>query len=291
MTGPRAAATVTVTVVVPARDAAATIDAQLAALAAQDFEGPFEVIVADNGSTDDTAARARAWADRIPVLRVVDASSRPGPAHARNVGVAAASADRVLCCDADDIADRAWVRRLAGALDHADAVAGGTVELRGSAPSAAAEPRPFGTAGFGFLPGLIGASCGFRRPVWAAVGGFDESYPTCEDLAFAWTLQLHGCSLVQEPDGFVHYRRPSTPSVVLRTWYRYGRYQPLLMREFGPAGLRREPLTRVLAGWSRIVLRSYRLLGGDDARREWLRDLGRRAGRVVGSVRTRTLYL
>lgn len=285
---------VPVTVVIPARDAASTIDAQLAALAAQDHDGPLHVVVADNGSIDDTAARARAWVDRLPLLRVVDASARPGPAFARNTGTAAATTELVLLCDADDVADPAFVRRLCAALETADAVAGGTVAFRGTPPTSAPAPPAFGTGGFGFLPALMSSSCGYRTAAWAAVGGFDDdAFPvaTCEDIDFAWRLQLAGFTLVQEPAGFVHYREPASARRVLRTWYRYGRYMPVLQARFGPAGMRPEPLRRVIAGWARLLLHCHRLAGPDAARRRWCRDLGRRVGRLVGSIRTGTRYL
>ena len=67
-----------VSVVIPARNAAATIDDQLEALAAQEVDDPWEVVVSDNGSRDTTAARARAWASRLNSLRVVDASGASG---------------------------------------------------------------------------------------------------------------------------------------------------------------------------------------------------------------------
>lgn len=283
-----------VTVVIPARNAAATIDAQLASLADQDHDGPLHVIVADNGSTDDTVARVEAWTDRFADLRVVDASARRGPAYARNVGTGAATTELVLLCDADDVADRAYVRRLAAALAEADAVAGGTVPFRGVVPAGAPAPRAFGTAGFGFLPGLMSCSCGYRKDAWAAVDGFDvDRFPvaTCEDIDLAWRLQLAGFTLVQEPAGFVYYREPASARQVLRTWYRYGRYMPLLRQRFGAAGLRSDPARRVVAAWVRLVIHAYRLLGPDPARRLWCRDAGRRVGRLVGSVTARTPYL
>lgn len=285
---------VAVTVVIPARDAAATIDAQLRALAAQDHDGPVHVIVADNGSTDGTAAAALAWGDRFAELRVVDASARRGPAFARNFGTAEATTELVVLCDADDIAHPSYVRRLVAALAAADAVAGGTVAFRGAPPADGATPAPFGTAGFGFLPGLMSSSCGYRRTAWEAVGGFDaDRFPvaTCEDIDFAWRLQLAGFTLAQEPAGYVYYREPATAWKVTRTWYRYGRYMPLLLERFRDAGLRPEPTRRVLAGWARLVIHGYRLVGGDAARRRWCRDAGRRAGRLVGSVRTGARYL
>ena len=55
----------------PARNAARWLPQQLAALAAQDVPGPWEVVWADNGSCDATRQLAASWRDRLP-LRVVD---------------------------------------------------------------------------------------------------------------------------------------------------------------------------------------------------------------------------
>src|SRR5205085_1106951 len=84
-----------VSVVVPARDAARTLPATLAALHAQELDQPFEVVVADAGSTDETAALARRAG-----ARVADAGP-VGPGEARNAGVAQASADLLAFTDAD----------------------------------------------------------------------------------------------------------------------------------------------------------------------------------------------
>ena len=72
-----------VSVVMPTRNVAETVGGQLAALAAQTYTGDWELVVADNGSTDDTAPVLHRWADRIPHLRVVDAvrPTRLRPRH------------------------------------------------------------------------------------------------------------------------------------------------------------------------------------------------------------------
>lgn len=61
-----------------ARNAASTIGQTLGALAAQDYDGAWEVLVVDGGSTDSTRGISESFADRPPGLRVVDAASRPG---------------------------------------------------------------------------------------------------------------------------------------------------------------------------------------------------------------------
>ena len=76
-----------VSVVVVMRNAAATIGEQLEALSRQDYAGPWEVVLADNGSTDDSVAVARQWEDRLP-LRTSLRSMAP---HPRSMGAGRAS--------------------------------------------------------------------------------------------------------------------------------------------------------------------------------------------------------
>lgn len=81
-------------VIIPCFNVANTLNAQLEALACQQWSEPWEIIVADNGSTDETVASARQYEQKLSNLRIVDASSRRGASHARNVGALAATASR-----------------------------------------------------------------------------------------------------------------------------------------------------------------------------------------------------
>src|SRR3712207_5405247 len=111
-----------VSVVIVMRNAAATIGEQLEALSRQDYAGPWEVVVADNGSTDDSVAVVRQWEGRLPGLQIVDASLRRGVSYARNAGVVASSGEVIAFCDADDVAEPDWLRRLVAGLGDADIV-------------------------------------------------------------------------------------------------------------------------------------------------------------------------
>src|SRR5688500_11078093 len=105
-------------VIIPCYNAAATLGVQLAALAAQVYDGSWEVLIADNGSSDGSREMALSYAAAIPGLRVIDASEKRGAAHARNTGAAAASGAYLLFCDADDEMAPGYLQAMSDALDR-----------------------------------------------------------------------------------------------------------------------------------------------------------------------------
>ena len=88
-----------VSVILPARNAAATIERALNSVLQQDYR-PLEVIVVDDDSSDDTAARIDAWG-AMPVT-VLSTPGSQGPAAARNLGADAATGKYLAFLDADD---------------------------------------------------------------------------------------------------------------------------------------------------------------------------------------------
>lgn len=105
-----------ITVIIPVRNGASVLARQLSALVEQDSQVPFEVVVADNGSDDETARIAADYSDRLS-LRVIDASAVTGASAARNEGARHARADRLAFLDADDVAGPGWLSALRRAQD------------------------------------------------------------------------------------------------------------------------------------------------------------------------------
>jgi len=216
---------ISVSVVIPARNAAGTLDLQLGALARQDVRGSWEVIVSDNGSIDETTAVVETWASKVPRLRLIECK-RPGTNAARNDGVGAAAADRILFCDADDLVSTGWVREMAAALDSFDVVGGrldylrlNTPFIRGTRPHSGSERLP---TTFGDLPFAIGASMGMRRSVFEAIAGFDESFMTgSTEVDFCLRSQYAGFTLGFVRDAVVHYRLRSRLGPFAHQYYMY----------------------------------------------------------------------
>lgn len=102
-------------IVVPAFNSTQTLPETLASLSAQSFDD-FEIVVIDDGSTDETAQIAEDHAGRDPRIRVVRQPNR-GLAGARNSGIAAANGEIIGFCDSDDL----WhPSKLATHMDHFD---------------------------------------------------------------------------------------------------------------------------------------------------------------------------
>lgn len=283
-----------VSVVIPARNAAATLGVQLAALARQRTARSFEVIVADNGSTDATAEVVAGFADRLPGLRLVDASVRTGSNVARNCGTRAARAESVLLCDADDEVADDWLEALAGGLDSADGV-GGTLELRKlNARYAAAPAQPSAVPGvalqLGFLPRPTGANAGYRRSVWQKLDGFDETYVRGgAETEFYWRLQLAGYRLRNVPEAVVHYRLRGDVRSSLRQIYIWGRQHAMLYRDFRERGMDFRP-TESLRGWGTIAGIAGTIPWHRERRMELGQRVAYRLGRVAGSYHYRVLF-
>jgi glycosyltransferase involved in cell wall biosynthesis len=92
-----------VSVIIPAFNAAAHVDAAIAAAVAQTYRN-IEILVADDGSTDDTKARVASWIARRAVVRWIDAPTRAGrPAVPRNRALAGARGELIAFLDADDL--------------------------------------------------------------------------------------------------------------------------------------------------------------------------------------------
>lgn len=206
-----------ISVVIPVFNAGHLLHEQVASLAAQDFALPWEVVIADNGSTDGAVAGLSAVAGALR-LRVVDASESSGPAFARNRGAAEARGGWLAFCDADDVTDPSWLSALYAARDRADIIGGrhevatlndpGDVMLRGGS---AFFDELFRSPRYR-LPYAGSANLFMARDVFLGLGGFDRTFLNAqgEDIDLSWRAQRAGLTLSFASDAVVHYRLRST---------------------------------------------------------------------------------
>lgn len=286
--------------VIAALDVKDVIDVQLYALADQDFDGAFEVIVADNGSNDGLRGHldSHGLRERL-ALRYVDASDAPGVSHARNVGVRAARGDLLVFCDADDKVDTTWLTLLVAATHDFDAVAGGLDPTELSSPEAVSW-RPLGdvdrqpSSTNATFPWGGGGNIGIWRTVFEDVGGWDETYKhALEDMAFCWRLQLAGFTLGWCPEAVVYYRLRDDQAALRRQAFAYGRGEVRLYQEFRGRCMTGRPLWYLALLLFLIAVRNplvptfiTRLPRG-----QWFWHVCSLLGRVRGSIEFRVFYV
>ncbi|MER5358432.1 glycosyltransferase family A protein [Streptomyces sp. NPDC002785] len=280
-----------VSVVVPVRDGARTLPAQLRALAAQTYPRPWEVLVVDNGSVDrtrDVAEEARA---ELPGLRIVEARDRAGEGYARNRGIAAARGDFIAFCDADDVADPGWLAALAQAAGDADLI-GGSLDSTVLSPAYTAEqPLPM-TEQTDFLPFARGANCAAWKDVLTTIGGWDENYRGGgEDMDLSWRAHLCDYRVGYAPCARMHYRLRDGLSSLARQKWNYGKSGAHLYAAYQHAGFERRSASVVLMNWTWLLAHTPDLLRSGPPRRRWIRYGARLSGFLAGSVRQRSLYL
>lgn len=247
------------TVLLCVRNGEATLAGQLAALHAQDFDEPWELVLVDNGSTDASRRIARAWQIRLADMRVVSEPIR-GLNRARNRGVLAARASLILCCDADDEVRPGWLREMVRALER-DALVGGAVDPErindASSPKVACLQRSELPTAFG-VPFAIGANLGFHRRVFATVGGFDERFEIgSDDVDFCLCAHHHGFSIGFAPAAIVDYRIKASMRGVVRQRFAYGRGHERLVAKHARMGhVDGRPIQR----WKGVAFGATRLL-------------------------------
>jgi glycosyltransferase involved in cell wall biosynthesis len=208
-----------ITVVIAAFNAARTIGSALRSVLAQ-TEQEFEVVVVDDGSTDDTAEIARSFTSD-PRIRVITQRNQ-GPAAARNAGLAAARGDYVAMLDADDLWLPEYLHVMGGALDAAPEAAFAYTDAwvlddetkrvrRRSAMSYQRPPTTVPDTRTFFLllvdRNFVYTSVTARRLVLEAMGGYDESLVGVEDWDLWLRIARGGGRPVRVPEILAIYRR------------------------------------------------------------------------------------
>jgi glycosyltransferase involved in cell wall biosynthesis/GT2 family glycosyltransferase len=284
--------TLCLSVVVCVHNGADTVAGTLEALADQQWDRPWELVLVDNASTDATPTILASFASTHDRTRVVPAPARLGLSYARNVGVSASRGRSVVFCDADDLPAPGWVAALGDALDEHRLVVPRLEYDELNEPGAAGwsyyqgdgVERMFG------VPVASGVS-GWRRRLWIELGGNDETLGfSGEDTDMSLRAVIRAGVVPHfVGDAVYHYRRRTDGRSTWRQAHRFGRAQVVLFERWGrTVGARPDQLRLVLATWFDLVRRTplTRSTGSD----RWWWRAGLRSGRLRESLRRGTWY-
>jgi len=217
-----------VSVIVPVYNGESMIGECIEALLAQDYpKDRYEVIVVDNDSTDGTARVVQ----RYSVVYLFEDGGK-GPYVARNAGAQQARGDLLAFCDADQLADKRWLRELVAMLqDGCVAAAGPMLAYEAKTASvvdhfAAIEAqvvpdRPAGPQRGGRVLAGTGNLL-VRREAFQALGGFRQDAVWGPDRDFASQLLSLGQDIAYAPHAVQYHRPRATAGSLLRHEIRFG---------------------------------------------------------------------
>ena len=286
---------VRLSVVIPCLNEARGVDTLLGRLAEERWSEPWEIVVADNGSTDNTKAIVREYQKRIENLVLVDASSRPGASHARNVGVSAARGERVAFCDADDEIQPGWVAAMGDSLGSHEFVAGRLDStMLNESWAVRGLPQNDGlNALAGHLPHALSTNLGVRRALHERVGGFDEEFlGAAHDVDYCWRVQRAGAELHFDPRVVMAYRFRHDLLALFRQARFYAIGMVSIYRKHRQHGLpeQRHPWLLGVLTWAGL-LKVLPVRPSKHALATFVWTLGWKVGMLEGSIRNRVVLL
>ena len=248
-----------ISIVIATRDRAALLHDTLEAISRQESPGcPFEVMVVDNASVDDTPAVVDLAASRMNVPVKYLRESRPGKSHALNTAVVEARGDILVFTDDDVLPAPGWLAAYMRAFNETGAdYAVGRILPLWEAPA----PKWMSPALYGVLAvpdggtsrlllenGVneeimpLGANMAIRRRVLGVIGGWNPdlgklqgTLRTGEDHEFALRMAAAGFTGVYEPEAAVQHRVPAERlrlPYFLRWFYDNGGIEAGLERDY-----------------------------------------------------------
>jgi glycosyltransferase involved in cell wall biosynthesis len=222
-----------ISVVVPAYNAARTLGACLHALSRQSVpHSEYEVIVVDDGSTDETASVAEAAGARV--VRI----PHGGPASARNAGVAAAVGEMVLFTDADCEPAANWIAEMVRPFADPDVmgVKGAYLtrqrEVIARLAQCEFEERYARLERLPFIDFVDSYSAAFRVQALRQIGGYDSAFPdpNNEDVDLSYRLSRAGCKLVFNRRALVYHCHRTRWGAYLRLKVKRGYWRMVVYR-------------------------------------------------------------
>jgi succinoglycan biosynthesis protein ExoA len=236
-----------ISVIAPMWNEAEHIEGLVADIAAQDFVGEVELLVADGGSTDGSVDILRAASERHGIdVRVFDNPAR-FVSHGLNLCIATARGDLIVRVDCHSRYPPDYLSRCATAsIETGAANVGGVFIATGRTKMeravACAMDSPFGgvhwsrhSAAAGRVEVDTVPYGAFRPDAFRRAGLFDESLVRNQDDEFNLRLRRAGGKIVLDPSIRIFYTPRGSLRGVFRQYFQYGRWKAPVMRRHGQA--------------------------------------------------------
>lgn len=222
-----------VSIIIPTLNGLALLQKHLPTLLAADGVGDAEIIVVDDGGTDDTAAWLAAYA---PSVRVIQLAENGGFSRACNAGIAASTGDAVVLLNNDVHVTPGFLAPLVRALEIGPDVFAVNASILIPGKNMLDEGQKHGAFHHGLFyvdclheqadraaqtaPTLYATACAaaYRRSLLDKLGGFDDLFSPAywEDVDLSYRALKRGWRVLYEPDSVVHHEHESTTALLDR---------------------------------------------------------------------------
>lgn len=228
-------------IIIPTYNGAKRIRACLDALAPQVAGRQVEILVVDDGSTDNTAEVVRSYSD-VRLISQVNA----GPASARNRGAAEARGELLLFTDDDCVPMADWLEAMLAPFAD-NSVVGVKGIYRTRQPELAArfvqleyEDKYRLMAALPSIDFIDTYSAGFVRERFLEMSGYDTSFPVAcaEDVELSFRMSARGWLMKFVPAAIVYHTHPNTFSSYLRKKYKFAFWRVLAVRKNPAKGVK-----------------------------------------------------
>ena len=228
-------------IIIPTFNGARRIEGCIDALLRQSPERQVEIIVVNDGSTDETASVVR----RIFGVRLIN-QANAGPAAARNRGAREAGNTIILFTDDDCVPTEGWIDAMLAPFKDPEVVGvKGAYRTRQSRLIARFvqieyEDRYRLMAKLPDIDFIDTYSGGFRRDRFLAMGGYDTAFPVAcaEDIELSYRMSACGCKMKFAPEAMVYHTHPDNLSRYLRKKYKFAFWRMLAVRKNPVKGVR-----------------------------------------------------
>jgi len=230
-------------VVIPVRNRPDLLEKCLDSIRKQQFpDGRGEVLICDDGSTEDLSAVVERFISSLPNLRILRQPPK-GPAAARNLGLRWTNADIIVLLDSDVICEKHFLRKIIEALyAHLNwAGAEASILPEGKKEGPLWESPVCRDGGLYQTAGIA-----YRREALIRVGGFDEAFklPACEDAEIAWRI-LKENVIGFVPEAIVYHPARRVTLRTLWRWSKFWKYEMILAKRYGFLAFPGRPAGRV----------------------------------------------
>ncbi len=209
-----------VSILIPCHNEADQVDETIAAALSQRYPD-YEVIAINDGSSDDTADKLNALAEKHPRLRVVHMDRNLGKANALRMGALAARSEYLICIDGDALLDEYATHWMVWHLQSGPRVGAVTgnprirnrstllVRLQVGEFSSIIGMIKRAQRVYGRLFTVSGVICAFRRTALHRIGYWADDMVT-EDIDISWRLQMDHWDIRYEPNALCFILMPET---------------------------------------------------------------------------------